>query len=127
MLIIHQTSDGKPFALDYFISPVPHDSSCPTTKAEYNFNTFRQTSNTTLSLRSPRLPPLYDYNILFFWCLLLIVLNRPELRKPPPLTPQGEPVQPVPEQTFVQKYWIYGLVLIAALRELHRFDLDIQF
>jgi len=95
--IIHQTSDSKPFALDYFISPVPHDGSCSNTKAGSNPNKFHQTYNTTLSLRSPRLPPL------------------PELRKPPPLTPQGEPVKLVPEQSFIQKYWMYSLVALAAL------------
>jgi hypothetical protein len=47
----------------------------------------------------------------------LCFVNRPELRKPPPLTPQGEPVKPAPEQSFIQKYWIYGLVALGALRE----------
>jgi len=42
-------------------------------------------------------------------------MHRPELRKPPPLTPQGEPVQPVPEQSFIQKYWIYILIALGAL------------
>jgi len=95
--IIHLTIDAKPFALDYFISPIPHDGSCPKVEAKYNPDIFRQTSNTTLSLRFPRLPPL------------------PELRKPPPLTPQGELVQPAPEQSFIQKYWVYGLIILAAL------------
>jgi hypothetical protein len=52
-------------------------------------------------------------------------MNRPELRKPPSLTPQGEPVQPVPEQSFIQKYWIYILIAVGALREHHPFDLDV--
>ena len=33
--------------------------------------------------------------------------SRPELRAPPPLTPEGQVVTPEPEKTFIQKYWIY--------------------
>ena len=32
---------------------------------------------------------------------------RPELRAPPPLTPEGQVVTPEPEKSFIQKYWIY--------------------
>ena len=42
-------------------------------------------------------------------------IYRPELRVPPPLTPQGEPVQVVMEKSFIQKYWIYILVALGAL------------
>jgi hypothetical protein len=33
---------------------------------------------------------------------------------PPPLTPQGQAVKPEPEQTFLQKYWMYiaGALLV---------------
>ncbi|KIM90932.1 hypothetical protein PILCRDRAFT_155953 [Piloderma croceum F 1598] len=58
--IVHQTSDNKPFALDYFISPIPHDGSCPKRQTGSSPYELRQTSNTTLSISSPRLPPLYD-------------------------------------------------------------------
>lgn len=46
-----------------------------------------------------------------------LYFSRPELRVPPPLTPQGEPVQAVPEKSFIQKYWIYILVALGALRK----------
>jgi ER membrane protein complex subunit 10 len=115
--IVHQTSDGKPFSLDYFISPIPHDGSCPQTKTG---SKFRQISNTTLSVHSPKLPPLYGHLVVQnFPNADFCFMCRPELRKPPPLTPQGEPVQPAPEQSFIQKYWIYGLVALGALRECH--------
>lgn len=48
---------------------------------------------------------------------LHIRVCRPELRIPPPLTPEGEPVASVPEKSFVQKYWIYMVVVLGALRE----------
>ena len=35
-----------------------------------------------------------------------IILCRPELRAPPPLSPQGETVVPEPEKTLFQKYWV---------------------
>ncbi len=41
--------------------------------------------------------------------------NRPQLRTPPPLTQQGTPVEPVPERSFIQKYWVYIVVALAAL------------
>jgi hypothetical protein len=43
--------------------------------------------------------------------------HRPELRTPPPLTAEGQPLQPIPEKSFIQKYWIYILVALGALRE----------
>jgi hypothetical protein len=54
-------------------------------------------------------------------------MHRPELRTPPPLTPQGEPVQPVPEQSFIQKYWIYILIALGALGESRSYDLYVRF
>jgi hypothetical protein len=53
-------------------------------------------------------------------------MNRPELRKPPPLTLEGEPVKPVPEQSFFQKYWMYGLIAMAALRKSRPIELDVK-
>lgn len=41
---------------------------------------------------------------------------RPELRAPPPFTPQGEVVKPVPEKSFIQKYWMYIAALVLILR-----------
>ncbi|KAF9226593.1 hypothetical protein BS17DRAFT_492648 [Gyrodon lividus] len=91
-LNIHFSASGLPFALDYFVSPAPHDGSCPSeTHKSYPAH------NTTVKLTSPRQPPL------------------PELRTPPPLTPQGEPIAPVPEKSFVQKYWVYMVIVLGAL------------
>lgn len=42
-------------------------------------------------------------------------INSPQLRTPPPLTQQGTQVEPVPEKSFIQKYWVYILVAVAAL------------
>ncbi|KZT19269.1 hypothetical protein NEOLEDRAFT_1183517 [Neolentinus lepideus HHB14362 ss-1] len=92
--------DHKPFSLDYFVSPIPHDGSCPKTKASTGFEpsvAFRPFANGTVLLREPISPP------------------SPELRTPPPLTPQGEPVKPPVEKSFVQKYWIYIVALLLAL------------
>lgn len=38
--------------------------------------------------------------------------SRPELRSPPPLTPEGQVVTPEPEKSFIQKYWIYVLAFV---------------
>jgi hypothetical protein len=44
---------------------------------------------------------------------------RPELRAPPPLTATGDPVVQVPEKTFLQKYWLYLVIALGAVRTLH--------
>ena len=44
------------------------------------------------------------------------ILYRPELHAPPPLTPQGEVVQPIPEKSFLQKYWMYIAALLLIFR-----------
>ncbi|KIJ70088.1 hypothetical protein HYDPIDRAFT_164245 [Hydnomerulius pinastri MD-312] len=93
-LNVHFSASGVPYAIDYFVSPVPHDGSCPPpseTRKTY------PAYNTTVFLTSPRQPPL------------------PELRTPPPVTPEGEPMAPVPEKSFVQKYWIYMVIVLGAL------------
>ena len=41
--------------------------------------------------------------------------SRPELRSPPPLTPEGQVVTPEPEKTFIQKYWVYILAFMVVL------------
>ncbi|KAJ8587191.1 hypothetical protein M405DRAFT_852998 [Rhizopogon salebrosus TDB-379] len=91
-VVIHFSVAGDPFAIDYTVSPVPQDGVCPeTSTGSYPAH------NASVVLKSPRLPPL------------------PELRVPPPLTPEGEPITPVPEKSFVQKYWIYMVVVLGAL------------
>ena len=47
------------------------------------------------------------------------VLISPELRAPPAVTTDGEPVKPVPEKTFLQKYWMYLVPLLIVLRQYH--------
>jgi len=105
-LIFHlpNAQDYNPFALDYFVSPIPHDGSCrephvskkgPTPSISLqSFADKIQHLNSTILLRRPDSPPL------------------PELHAPPPLTPQGEVVQPVPEKSFIRKYWMYIAALL---------------
>ena len=50
---------------------------------------------------------------------------RPELRVPPPLTATGDPVVQVPEKTFLQKYWLYLVIALGAVRTL-RFLLSME-
>ncbi|KAJ6539474.1 hypothetical protein B0H19DRAFT_960589 [Mycena capillaripes] len=91
-LILHATHGGQPYALDYFVAPTPHNGACPKkSKAPAPLLSFAHnigTLNTTVEIKLPRLPPL------------------PALRVPPPLTPEGAPVVPVPEKSFFQKYWV---------------------
>ncbi|OJA13818.1 hypothetical protein AZE42_00496 [Rhizopogon vesiculosus] len=91
-VVIHFSAKGEPFAIDYAVSPVPQDGKCP----EMSTGNY-PAHNATVVLKSPRMPPL------------------PELHVPPPLTPEGEPITPVPEKSFVQKYWIYMVVVLGAL------------
>ncbi|KAG1755563.1 hypothetical protein EDB19DRAFT_1661971 [Suillus lakei] len=91
-IVIHFSATGEPYAIDYSVSPVPRDGICSATSTgSYPAH------NASVVLKSPRMAPL------------------PELRIPPPLTPEGEPVVPVPEKSFVQKYWIYMVVVLGAL------------
>ncbi|KAJ7929910.1 hypothetical protein B0H13DRAFT_1595801, partial [Mycena leptocephala] len=87
-LILHATHSGRPYALDYFVAPTPHNGACPKKlKASTPLLSFASniaSLNTTVEVRLPRLPPL------------------PELRVPPPLTPEGDPVVPVPENPSSQ-------------------------
>jgi len=96
-LVLHFSASGKPFTLDYFVSPVPHDGACPQSKSNDSTSVYPALKDTSVILRPASLPPL------------------PELRTPPPLTPQGEPVQPVAEKSFIQKYWIYIVILLGAV------------
>ncbi|KAJ7507947.1 hypothetical protein B0H11DRAFT_1969434 [Mycena galericulata] len=100
--ILHATHEGQPYALDYFVSPTPHNGACPkkSKAASSPLRSFADnigTVNTTLEVRSSRLPPL------------------PDLRVPPPLTPEGAPVVPVPEKSLFQQYWMYGAAILIAI------------
>jgi hypothetical protein len=104
-LIVHLSPhDGTPYAIDYFISPIPHDGACSWSKTKKGKKTispqsfaFKAFTNTTVELRVGQLPPV------------------PALRPMPQLTPQGEVKQPEPEKTFIQKYWIYMVGVLIAL------------
>jgi len=92
-LTIHFSPSGLPFAVDHFVSPVLHDGSCPPPDTRKSYPAL----NTTITLMSPRQPP------------------QLELRTPPPLTAEGEPIAPAPEKSFLQKYWIYAVVILGVL------------
>lgn len=122
--VFHTTEEphSAPYSVDYFVSPIPHDGSCPKlsgSTAKSPFTTFFSRESSTnitrlVSLRSSQLPPLYVYQRVTYDLSYLPDLS-PRLREPPPLTPQGEPVKPVPEKSFVQKYWVYIVAVLVAL------------
>jgi len=47
----------------------------------------------------------------------IFLFLSPELKVPPPLTPEGQPVQPVQEQTFFQKYWMHIIGILLLISE----------
>ncbi|KAF8556990.1 hypothetical protein OG21DRAFT_428207 [Imleria badia] len=85
-ITIHFSPTGLPFAVDHFVSPVPHDGSCPAHDTRKSYPAL----NATVTL-------------------------IPELRTPPPLTAEGEPIAPAPEKSFLQKYWIYMVAILGVL------------
>jgi len=100
--IILHAKEQHIHALDYFVSPVLHNGVCPTPKkkkkaAEIGAYIPLDKFNTTVIIETYRTPPL------------------PDLRAPPALTTEGEPVTPVPEKSFIQKYWIYIVPMLIAL------------
>jgi len=106
VVTLHVNHDLKPYALDYFVSPIPGDGSCPRSKTKVatpaeamkTFSVGARYLNTTVLQRIAGTPPL------------------PELRAPPPLSPEGEVVTPVPEKSFIQKYWMYiGAIVLVFL------------
>lgn len=52
---LHLSPDGTPFSIDYFLSPVPKDGSCPPQTVNLGFS---QIKNTTLRISRPSYPPL---------------------------------------------------------------------
>jgi len=103
-IIVHVASDRlTPFAIDYFVGPIPRDGSCPKKSKNKSIPSkqaldFKPFANTSVVIRTPTYPPL------------------PQLNTPPPLTTEGKLVEPVPEKSFLQKYWVYiaiaGLALV---------------
>jgi len=100
-LVLHTAAGKTPYALDYFVAPIPHNGACPkkpkTSSPLLSFASNFGSLNSTVILRSPGHPP------------------QPQLRVPPPVTPEGEPVVPVPEKSMFQRYWMYGLAILIAL------------
>ncbi|KAI6047433.1 hypothetical protein EDC04DRAFT_2887215 [Pisolithus marmoratus] len=93
-ITIHLSPSGEPLGLDYFLLPVPSNGTCPLssqTSKSYPVH------DTAVFVKIPRSPP------------------SPGLRAPPPLTPEGVPVPPAPEKTFLQKYWVYIVIFLAVL------------
>ncbi|KJA30156.1 hypothetical protein HYPSUDRAFT_175401 [Hypholoma sublateritium FD-334 SS-4] len=110
LLYLTSGQDPKSFALDYFVSPIAHDGSCPISKSQNiisptsalrSFAKKARNLNSTVIFRGTESPSL------------------PELKAPPPLTPGGEIVKPLPEKNFLQKYWMYiGAVLLVIRKSL---------
>ncbi|THH33679.1 hypothetical protein EUX98_g589 [Antrodiella citrinella] len=98
-ITLHLAADGTPYTFDYFVGPIPHNGACPKKNAKSQADLFdlRPITNSTVIVRSPTFPPL------------------PQLRAPPPITPEGKIAEPVPEKSFIQKYWIYMVVAVIAL------------
>jgi tellurite resistance-related uncharacterized protein len=122
--IIYATGDDIPFSLDYFVSPVPNDGTCPEGMVvSAALVDSIQNMNTTITFNRPAIPPQYAHLIeaqpesTHFY-------QRPELRAPPPLTAEGEAVQPPPQKSFIQKYWLYivGFLLIMGKQKTSSFQ-----
>ncbi|TFY65635.1 hypothetical protein EVG20_g5448 [Dentipellis fragilis] len=97
-IVLHIASkSGHPYAFDYFIAPVPHDAACPRPASSGASPAPVPSRNTSVMLSFPALP------------------FPPALRAPPQLTPQGEPVKPVQEKSFIQKYWMYILLMLGVM------------
>ena len=76
-ITLHLAADGTPFALAYFVSPVPHNGACPKKRrnviasqaspssspgapgADQVARVFGGLTNTTVVVRAPTAPPLY--------------------------------------------------------------------
>ncbi|KAG9100317.1 hypothetical protein FRC06_004259 [Ceratobasidium sp. 370] len=92
-LTMHRTRAGDVFAIDYHLSSVPNDGACPSASPLF-------LANTEVQLKSPSSP------------------FSPRLRTPPPLAPDGQPIMPVAEKSFIQKYWMYivpALIILLVL------------
>jgi len=107
-LVLHVSSSpspSTPFSIDHYLAPTPPSGSCPPRKvlrehlqsSAITLPIILNLVNTSVEIRTPVVPSL------------------PALRTPPPLTQEGAPVQPLPEKSFVQKYWMYIAVGLVAL------------
>ncbi|PVG03500.1 hypothetical protein CPB86DRAFT_662232, partial [Serendipita vermifera] len=85
---VHVSSHGVPHSISYWVAPTPDNGACPVTAS---VDSTLQNWNTTVAIKTPTAPLL------------------PQLRVPPPLTPDGKPVEVPEEKTFLQKYWMHIL------------------
>ncbi|CAE6522377.1 unnamed protein product [Rhizoctonia solani] len=93
-LTLHKTISGDIFALDYHLDSVPKNGGCPHKPSAMYI------ASTDVQIKSPS--PAFT----------------PRLKVPPPMSPDGQPVKPVPEQSFIQKYWMYivpALIILLVL------------
>ncbi|CAE7120815.1 unnamed protein product [Rhizoctonia solani] len=93
-LTLHKTVSGDIFALDYHLDSVPKNGVCPHKPAAMYI------ASTDIQIKSPS--PAFT----------------PRLKVPPPIGSDGQPTKPVPEKSFIQKYWMYivpGLIILLVL------------
>ncbi|KAF9008946.1 hypothetical protein BDQ17DRAFT_1301160 [Cyathus striatus] len=112
ILLLHSSSHEQvPFTFDYFVSPISRDGSCVSSKKLKNSND--QSRLTEYATRA------FADNIQRLNISLVVqhpaFAPSPELRTPPPLSRDGEVVQPAPEKSFLQKYWMYIAAVMIAL------------
>lgn len=60
-ITVHVSADGTPYALDYFVGPIPHNGACPKKKDRARIDVFdlKPFANSTVTVRQPTFPPLY--------------------------------------------------------------------
>ncbi|KAG8935532.1 hypothetical protein FRC02_007676 [Tulasnella sp. 418] len=87
LILLHSASSEDVFGFDYFVQPLAHDGSCASNaRVEPSQVAF---GNTTVAWKS------------------VTIESTVALRTPPRLSEKGEPIQPPPEPTFFQKYWMW--------------------
>ncbi|KAG8746793.1 hypothetical protein FRC10_003776 [Ceratobasidium sp. 414] len=102
-LTMHRTRAGDVFAIDYHLASVPTDGACPSASPLF-------LASTEVQLKSPT-PPFRQFR-------LNPICTSPRLRTPPPLAQDGQPIAPVAEKSFIQKYWMYivpALIILLVL------------
>jgi hypothetical protein len=66
-ITIHFSPTGLPFAVDHFVSPVPHDGSCPAHDTRKSYPAL----NATVTLMSPRQPPQHVLFLMHIFSFLM--------------------------------------------------------
>ncbi|KAF8318124.1 hypothetical protein DL93DRAFT_430459 [Clavulina sp. PMI_390] len=103
-LAIVVNGKGTPISLNYHINDAPLSGACSSHGHSHHnhkhhhspseSSKFALFANTTVSVRRPN------------------ALQLPILKAPPILTAEGKVFVPPPEQSFIQKYWIYAVPII---------------